>query len=83
MGAAADLKVTEIEATRQKLADDLRELGGPTPCTAPVREECGWARPGNHGSGRVHPPEAAIEQLERSRNSGGGDPHRAGGYVTR
>ena len=35
MGAAADLKVTEIEATRQKLADDLRELEARLP--APLR----------------------------------------------
>ena len=35
MGAAADLKVTEIEATRQKLADDLRELETRLP--APLR----------------------------------------------
>ena len=35
MGAAADLKVTEIEATRQKLEDDLRELEARLP--APLR----------------------------------------------
>ena len=35
MGAAADLKVIEIEATRQKLADDLRELEARLP--APLR----------------------------------------------
>jgi hypothetical protein len=35
MGAAADLKVTEIEATRRKLEDDLRELEARIP--APLR----------------------------------------------
>ena len=35
MGAAADLMVTEIEATRQKLEDDLRELEARLP--APLR----------------------------------------------
>jgi hypothetical protein len=35
MGAAADLKVTEIEGTRRQLEDDLRELGTRLP--APLR----------------------------------------------
>jgi hypothetical protein len=35
MGAAADLKVTEIEATRRQLEDDLRELEARLP--APLR----------------------------------------------
>ena len=35
MGAAADLKVTEIEGTRRQLEDDLRELEARLP--APLR----------------------------------------------
>jgi hypothetical protein len=35
MGAAADLKVTEIEGIRRKLEDDLRELEARLP--APLR----------------------------------------------
>jgi hypothetical protein len=35
MGAAADLKVTEIEGTRQQIEEDLRELGARVP--APLR----------------------------------------------
>ena len=35
MGAAADLKVTEIEGTRRRLEDDLRELEARLP--APLR----------------------------------------------
>ena len=35
MGAAADLKVTEIEGTRRQLEDDLRELEARLP--APIR----------------------------------------------
>ena len=35
MGAAADLKVTEIEGTRRQLEDDLRELEARLP--APFR----------------------------------------------
>jgi hypothetical protein len=35
MGAAADLKVTEIEATRRQLEDDMRELEARLP--APLR----------------------------------------------
>src|SRR4029077_11743757 len=35
MGAASDLKVSEIEATRRKLGDDLRELEARLP--APLR----------------------------------------------
>ena len=81
MGAAADLKVTEIEGTRRQLEDDLRELEARLPAPLRSAKSVAGIVLGSTVLTAFILAEDAVEALERTSDRRGRGAHRAGGRI--